>query len=399
MKSIFLILLALGFAQGSSAFGQEEGGLMHGHAREEGGLNNSGSSRVNRDDAADHTDHSEVKIEKKEKIRPARVKNQDHSNPNHRNNFEKGASSPRNENHVNSMGGENHLRILHGVRTENFKNNNTSAVSPKFRTMGITHIPSPMRDRSKILRVGRARSVITLPRVGMGGAAIGAKVIAPRSIGGRVVVSHMTAITRNAAFTSQINIYNRGELVPNHYYWHTGSGFNYCHYYDNWGYHWYGWYLGSSCFWTRYYENNWWWYDNAFDRWCYWHDGGWWWQDPSLNVVYVYNDGAYLQAQDSSPQTSSPSNSNDPGQVVYQSNDGTRKVKVMSGSQDAFLYDAADSPSFDPVYLATGVKDVKFSDTSSQKPLQVILTLNDGTFQMFDAYGNPYGKTGGGTEN
>jgi hypothetical protein len=236
----------------------------------------------------------------------------------------------------------------------------------------------------------RKHSVIIPPHMGPADHPIDAKVFAPRAMSGRVVQSHMNTIVNSSTFMSQINVNLAHENRANNYYWHTWNGINYCHYYDNWGYHWYGWYLGSSYFWTRWYGNNWWWYDNAYDRWCYWHDGGWWWQDPyHVNVIYVYNNGNYSPIN-SNPAYDNPDGNPNGGQTVYQSNDGTRKVKVMGDGQDAFLYDTSNSPSFDPIYMASGVREVKFSDTSNGGPLQIMLTLGNGSFEMFDAYGNRY---------
>src|SRR6185295_3784684 len=115
--------------------------------------------------------------------------------------------------------------------------------------------------------------------------------------------------------------------------------------------------------------------------------GGWWWQDPvRVNVVYVYHNNNYTQVDNVDSSASNDSLV----QMVFQSNDGTRKVKVLGDGRDGFLFDTSGSYSFEPVFLASGVKDVKFSDTSKGQPLQIILTLNDGTFRMFDDYGTAY---------
>ncbi|HTC20203.1 MAG TPA: hypothetical protein VK859_05100, partial [bacterium] len=70
--------------------------------------------------------------------------------------------------------------------------------------------------------------------------------------------------------------------------------------------------------------------------------------------------------------------------------DGTRVVKVATDTQDAFLYDTANPPSFQPIYLASGVQSVQFSDAGNGRPMEIILKLNDGSFDMFDGQGNPY---------
>jgi hypothetical protein len=159
---------------------------------------------------------------------------------------------------------------------------------------------------------------------------------------------------------------------------------------DDWGYHWYGWYVGSQYFWTRQYANRWWWYDSDYGRWCFWNDGFWWWQDPAhVGDLYCYNDDSYIPTNSADDQivvtTGDSSNS-----TVYSSPDGTRQVKVMGDSQDAFLYDTANPPSFDPVYLASKATNVQFSNTNNGRPLEIILTLSDGSFDMFDGEGNTY---------
>ena len=74
----------------------------------------------------------------------------------------------------------------------------------------------------------------------------------------------------------------------------------------------------------------------------------------------------------------------------FKSPDGSRLVKLVQSDGDAFLYDTAAIPSFDPIYLASGVQSVQFSDTSNGRPLEIILKLNDGSFDMFGTDGHPY---------
>jgi hypothetical protein len=76
-------------------------------------------------------------------------------------------------------------------------------------------------------------------------------------------------------------------------------------------------------------------------------------------------------------------------EVDFKSRDGSRTVKLFG--EDAFLYDTdQDGTDNKPVYLASGVKEVKFSKSSAWKPMQIMLILNDGSFEMFDSDGNPY---------
>lgn len=271
-------------------------------------------------------------------------------------------------------------------------------VSAQFRKMGIHSYPHPLA-RNQMLTTDRTHSSITYPTTGAGGASLHAKVFARASISSPVVRTHMATVM-SADFHSQIVGLNVSETRANNYYWHSYNGFNYCHYYDPWGYHWYGWYLGGNCFWTRYYSNNWWWYDPVYYRWCYWHDGGWWWQDPyHVNTVYVYVNGNY-QASPSSGDVNTTvvpdANLSASSAKVYRSSDSSRMVKVTGSSEDAFLYDTTDNPSFQPIYLASGVKEVRLSNTQNGRALQVMLILNDGSFDLFDDQGNPFNGSNGG---
>ena len=75
---------------------------------------------------------------------------------------------------------------------------------------------------------------------------------------------------------------------------------------------------------------------------------------------------------------------------IYVSEDGTRAVKIDKESRDAFLYDRTETPDFNPVFLASDVKSAQFSDNGSEGSLQVMLTLRDGSFGLFDGQGNAY---------
>ncbi|HXL74000.1 MAG TPA: hypothetical protein VN963_10290, partial [bacterium] len=135
-----------------------------------------------------------------------------------------------------------------------------------------------------------------------------------------------------------------------------------------------------------------------------WHDGGWWWQDPDTTTVYVYNNGSYLPADsgvnvnvnvnagNGQPAAQAPAQ-NQNGNIYY-SNDGSREVKLVG--TDAFLYDVSGQNSFKPIFLASNVTGVKFSNTSNGQPLQVMLLFGDGSFGLFDNQGNSVsgGNTG-----
>jgi hypothetical protein len=202
------------------------------------------------------------------------------------------------------------------------------------------------------------------------------------------MVTARMAYLQSGALNPQVAGFNSAENRTNHYYWHNGGDYNYCHYVDNWGYHWYGWYAGGSCFWTRNYADRWWCYDDNLDRWCFWDNDHWWWQDPfHVGDLYLYQDDQYIPADSSKDAVVNAVQAGT--ETLYQSPDGTRSVKVMLDGGDTFLFDTAIPPSFNPIYLASQVTGVKFSDTSDGSPLQILLTLSDGSSDIFDDQGNP----------
>lgn len=284
--------------------------------------------------------------------------------------------------------------VHHNNVRPNAYRSNRVAVSAQFRNLGVRSYPRPYAH-NQLLITNRQRSAIAFPVRGFGGAAIHANVFARTSFSTNPIIRTQMALITGGAFRAQIGIYNANERIVGQYYWHTGNGFNYCHYYDRWGYHWYGWYLGNSYFWTRWFSNNWWWYDPAYYRWCYWHDGGWWWQDPNTTTVYVYNNGSYMPADGGVnvnvgngqvvPSTQVPMQTQG-GNNTFYSNDGSREVKLVG--TDAFLYDVSGQNLFKPVFLGSNVTSVKFSNTGNGKPLQVMLLFSDGSFGLFDNQGN-----------
>ncbi|MGH7739927.1 MAG: hypothetical protein ACREL1_07250 [bacterium] len=262
-------------------------------------------------------------------------------------------------------------------------------IRKKLKKIGVTKAPSYITDRSQIIDTDRSHSTIRLPQTGPQGASLVAKYISARNYNNPIVKTQMGLVTQSA-MRDRVQQYNQLETQTNHYYWHADNGFNYCHCVDNWGYQWYGWYVGDRYFWTRDYDNRWWWYDTDYNRWCFWHDGFWWWQDPAhVGDLYCYNDDAYIPCNSAEDQIVVTLSGTSNQGVVYTSPDGTRQVKVMGDSKDAFLYDTATPPSFQPIYLASEVSNVQFS-TNSGRPLEIVLTLGDGTFDLFDADGNSY---------
>jgi hypothetical protein len=262
-------------------------------------------------------------------------------------------------------------------------------VRKKLQNLGVKSAPSFITKREEVIHTDREHSRITLPTTGFDKHSLHAQEFSPRHFNDKAVHSQMSIIV-GASWQGKIRDYNHSENIAGRYYWHNDKNFNYCHYIDNSGYHWYGWYAGDRCFWTRNFNNRWWMYDSDFDRWCFWNNGFWWWQDPyHLGDLYLYNETDYIpcnSAQDSIAVTVPE----DVSSNSFISADKTRTVKLVSDTQDAFLYDTSEQPAFNPVYLASGVKEVIYSDTSNGKPLEIILKLNDGTFDMFDGLGNPY---------
>jgi hypothetical protein len=74
----------------------------------------------------------------------------------------------------------------------------------------------------------------------------------------------------------------------------------------------------------------------------------------------------------------------------YPSLDGARMVKVDKATRDAFLYDTSDEPRFAPLYLASDVESVEFTEEGSGDTLHVVLELQDGSFELFDGSGASY---------
>ena len=203
---------------------------------------------------------------------------------------------------------------------------------------------------------------------------------------------HRTIID-NVTVINEINRYSETERMPNNYFWHEyGDGY-WCHYYDDWGYHWVGFYWGDSYYWTRYYDGRWWYFDGVSDRWCYWHDGYWWYQDPSrVEVVYVYvGDGYYRYGGQTGRVILDPER---PGRKLFVDTDGNRMVELFGDNGRAVLFDLNErDPNGDPKFLAflgAGAVDVRFSEPGACDTgccLKMVVVYQDGTLKLFDAYG------------
>jgi hypothetical protein len=262
-------------------------------------------------------------------------------------------------------------------------------VRQKLAVLGVKTEPQFITERSEMIHTDRAHSTVPSPGTGPDGRALTAAPFSGRHFNDKAVRDQMNLLEGNE-WRGTIRDLSRTETRAGHYYWHRGEGFDYCHYVDRYGYHWWGWYLGNRYFWLRYFAYRWWWYDEGFGRWAFWNDGFWWWQDPfHVGDLYCYDDMDYIPCNSAEDQIVVTSAEN-PSLQEFLSPDGTRMVQLDRTTHDAFLYDTAKPPAFDPVYLASGVADVQFSDTANGRPLQIILKLEDGSFDMFDGDGNSY---------
>ena len=138
----------------------------------------------------------------------------------------------------------------------------------------------------------------------------------------------------------------------NHGYdWHDWNGMRVAHHYDEFGFHNWGFYVGGTYFWTRYHDDNYWWYDPYWHRWCSLHEGQWWWQNGD-GVIYVYTGNGYYQygssdsgvimTPDPTPPVDVPPGDPTPApanQISVYSLDGTRSIQVNGDNRDAYLYD------------------------------------------------------------
>jgi len=113
--------------------------------------------------------------------------------------------------------------------------------------------------------------------------------------------------------------------------------------------------------------------------------------DQGQLVIMVLNEDGSVNSYDSSGKLidSQPAPQADSGPKAYNSTDGTRQVLVSGDNKDAYLYDTTDSPTFDPVYLGSGVTDVLFQADDQGKILFIMTLSSDGGFTLFDQNGNP----------
>jgi hypothetical protein len=262
-------------------------------------------------------------------------------------------------------------------------------VRQKLQKLGVKTEPSYITDRSEMIHTDRAHSAFPHPSQGPGGRPSSGNAITPRGADAARLSAHM-ALVSGPQWQGRVETYNRGEGRAGHYYWHNEGGLDFCHYRDASGYQWYGWYFGAQFFWTRNYDGRWWWYDADYDRWAFYNDDFWWWQDPyHVGDLYCYDKGDYIAVNSDDDRIAVTQPESVPAQSVN-SPDGSRSVKLVAESQDAFLYDTTGAPAFEPIYLASGVQRVEFSDAANGRPMEIVLKLNDGSFDLFDSQGRAY---------
>ncbi len=220
--------------------------------------------------------------------------------------------------------------------------------------------------------------------------------------------SHYNGVLDDRNIAGRIGDVDRGWNRDDHGYgWYDWDGRRLCHHYDQWGYHWWGFYVGSVYFWTRYYNDDYWWYDPYWHRWCWLDNDRWWWQNPDGNVYiveggnyyYYRNDGGtVVVVPDQTPPLTPPPGPAAPAQTQsFYSADGTRFITLDPNTGAAYLYDATVADASDPRakgrFLASGVDSVQFNyaDGQSQTLQQITLSFSDG---MTTAFIDPNGARG-----
>ena len=105
----------------------------------------------------------------------------------------------------------------------------------------------PLTDRSQMLDLTRQQSSIRLPKMGPDKQPLSSTAISPRDYNNEIVRDHMALIDSDS-WAQQADHLDQTENQSGHYYWHKDNGFNYCHYQDGQGNHWWGWYAGNNYF-------------------------------------------------------------------------------------------------------------------------------------------------------
>lgn len=215
-----------------------------------------------------------------------------------------------------------------------------------------------------------------------------------------------SVVNRTIGHPSVVNhIHNRvamgSRLRRGHYYWFYDNGIRHAHYYDPYGIHWFGFYLGDAYFWARWQNGHLWWHDAGRSRWLVYRDGFWWWQSPDGTLVYVYRDGVYLRYDPvrggyrTRPEEPSAPEEKPEEQTTFYSEDGSRMVEIFGERRESFLYDATGEEPAVLAFLAAETEEVQFSGGTEEAALQILVVTKgeDGVkaFHLFDADGVPYG--------
>ncbi len=205
------------------------------------------------------------------------------------------------------------------------------------------------------------------------------------------------AIAGNHTIIRQIDRDRRVEVVPNRQYWHNDGGQRWVHTYRG-GVHWYGFYHGRSFYWTRYYRDRWWWYDDGFAHWVFWANGRWWWNGPG-NVLYVYVNESYYPYDESPVAVVAPASVRAPVEETennggeWTSRDGKRMVQIHGPQAEAFLYDRSGDQAQYLAYLGKNVERVRFSGGTDGRPVRILVDFKNGDFTLFSSEGEPVDLT------
>ncbi|MDE2290922.1 MAG: hypothetical protein KGL53_02470 [Elusimicrobia bacterium] len=164
------------------------------------------------------------------------------------------------------------------------------------------------------------------------------------------------------------------------YRWFDNDGYRWCHHYDSYGRHWFGFYVGSVFFWTLYRDGRFWWEDGELHRSLYFRDGSWWWQDPA-GGTYIYRGGTYYSYL---PIPGGYEAVSPDGTALYYSADGTRMVQVAGADRAGTLYDNTTAQPTELSYLASYVTRVGYAGDGAA--LQVLVTTDQGFGETTTAY-------------
>ncbi len=100
------------------------------------------------------------------------------------------------------------------------------------------------------------------------------------------------------AFFEALKTEKKKETQIKQAYWLRGDDWDYCHFRDEAGNHWYGWNDGKKFQWILFKGNHYWWYDSFSGNWLYFGGRYWFRADlQTLTVLQVLIDGEYYLCQ------------------------------------------------------------------------------------------------------